>query len=118
MEVWLACVVVEDSPFGVTAARAAGMRVLGYAATTPPDELAEADAVFTAMAEQRVLGRLADLLQNLPAARTFRAVSQDRRHADARHVGQPEVGRRGLALDQLAARGDADLGEVETLNGL
>jgi HAD superfamily hydrolase (TIGR01509 family) len=45
------CVVVEDSPFGVTAAKAAGMRVLGFAATTPPEDLAEADTVFTAMAD-------------------------------------------------------------------
>jgi HAD superfamily hydrolase (TIGR01509 family) len=45
------CVVVEDSPFGVTAAKAAGMRVLGFAATTPREALAEADAVFTAMAD-------------------------------------------------------------------
>jgi HAD superfamily hydrolase (TIGR01509 family) len=29
------CVVIEDSPFGVAAARAAGMRTLGFAATTP-----------------------------------------------------------------------------------
>lgn len=45
------CVVVEDSPFGVTAAKAAGMRVLGFAATTPPEALTEADVVFTAMAD-------------------------------------------------------------------
>ena len=44
------CVVVEDSPTGVDAARAAGMRVLGYV----PDgsrPLAGADRVFAAMAE-------------------------------------------------------------------
>jgi HAD superfamily hydrolase (TIGR01509 family) len=45
------CAVVEDSPFGVTAAKSAGMRVLGFGATTPLESLAEADAVFTAMTE-------------------------------------------------------------------
>jgi HAD superfamily hydrolase (TIGR01509 family) len=34
------CVVVEDSPPGVAAARAAGMRCIGYAAFTPADRLA------------------------------------------------------------------------------
>jgi HAD superfamily hydrolase (TIGR01509 family) len=34
------CVVVEDSPAGVAAARAAGMRALGYAALTPAEWLA------------------------------------------------------------------------------
>jgi HAD superfamily hydrolase (TIGR01509 family) len=45
------CVVVEDSPTGVAAARAAGMRVLGYAAMTPVERLraAGADAVFERM---------------------------------------------------------------------
>ncbi len=43
------CVVVEDSPFGVAAAKAAGMSVLGFAAATPPASLEGADAVFTAM---------------------------------------------------------------------
>lgn len=45
------CVVVEDSPFGIAAARAAGMRALGFAAGTPAARLAGADAVFTAMAD-------------------------------------------------------------------
>lgn len=46
-----ACVVIEDSPAGVAAARAAGMACLAYAGFTPPDRLAEADAVFQSMAE-------------------------------------------------------------------
>jgi HAD superfamily hydrolase (TIGR01509 family) len=40
------CVVVEDSPNGVAAARAAGMTVLGYVAMTPAERLGGADATF------------------------------------------------------------------------
>ncbi len=46
------CVVVEDTPTGVRAARAAGMRALGYCAMTPASRLEEAGAhaVFSSMA--------------------------------------------------------------------
>ncbi|MGN8024616.1 HAD family hydrolase [Microbacterium sp. 22242] len=45
------CVVVEDSPFGVQAARAAGMRVLAYAGTVPAQRLTGAGTfVFDDMA--------------------------------------------------------------------
>jgi len=43
------CVVIEDSPAGVEAAKAAGMRVIGYCALTPADLLSEADALITRM---------------------------------------------------------------------
>ena len=43
------CIVVEDSPFGIAAARAAGMRALGFAELTPAERLADADAVFDSM---------------------------------------------------------------------
>ncbi|MFJ6212394.1 HAD family hydrolase [Streptomyces sp. NPDC092296] len=47
------CAVVEDSPFGVLAARSAGMDVYAYAALTPATRLTEAQptALFTDMAE-------------------------------------------------------------------
>lgn len=43
--------VVEDSPFGVAAAKAAGMSALAFAATMPPARLDGADAIFTSMAD-------------------------------------------------------------------
>ena len=47
------CVVIEDTPTGVRAARAAGMRVFGFAGLTPAASLlqAGADAVFFSMDE-------------------------------------------------------------------
>jgi beta-phosphoglucomutase-like phosphatase (HAD superfamily) len=44
-------VVAMDSPSGVHAAKAAGMRVLGYAATTPKDWVQRVDVVFADMAD-------------------------------------------------------------------
>jgi HAD superfamily hydrolase (TIGR01509 family) len=43
------CVVIEDSPNGVAAARAAGMTVFGYAALTPAERLRDAEVTFEAM---------------------------------------------------------------------
>jgi beta-phosphoglucomutase-like phosphatase (HAD superfamily) len=47
------CIVVEDSPFGIAAAKAAGMSALGFAAATSAARLDGADAVFTAMCNVR-----------------------------------------------------------------
>jgi HAD superfamily hydrolase (TIGR01509 family) len=39
------CLAIEDSPFGVTAAKRAGMKVVGLAGATPAEKLIEADWV-------------------------------------------------------------------------
>jgi HAD superfamily hydrolase (TIGR01509 family) len=46
-----ASVVVEDSPYGVEAAKAAGMTVIGYAGMTPAERLTDADRVITTMTD-------------------------------------------------------------------
>jgi sugar-phosphatase len=45
------CLVIEDAPAGVSAARAAGMAVWAVATTHSADELADADEVFPGLVE-------------------------------------------------------------------
>ena len=45
------CLVFEDAPPGVAAARAAGARVIGVATTHPPEALAEAHAIVNSLAD-------------------------------------------------------------------
>ena len=45
------CVVVEDSPAGIDAARAAGLKVLAVTNSYPPEALARAHRVVTSLAE-------------------------------------------------------------------
>ncbi|MFI7386131.1 HAD family hydrolase [Streptomyces sp. NPDC049813] len=45
------CVVIEDSPLGVQAARAAGMDVYGFTAMTPADRLSGTNRLFGDMRE-------------------------------------------------------------------
>lgn len=53
------CVVIEDSPAGVAAARSAGMTCVGYAGLTPAERLTGADAVIDDMSQlPRVLASL------------------------------------------------------------
>jgi len=48
------CLVIEDAPAGIRAARAAGMKVIGLASTYPATKLGEADAVVAALAQIQV----------------------------------------------------------------
>ncbi|GAA3135220.1 HAD-IA family hydrolase [Streptosporangium carneum] len=45
------CVVIEDTPHGITAGRAAGCAVIAVATTHAPDALVEADACFSSLEE-------------------------------------------------------------------
>lgn len=47
----LDCLVIEDSPAGIEAARAAGMKVVGYAGRTPAPLLGDADLVIDRMVD-------------------------------------------------------------------
>jgi sugar-phosphatase len=48
------CVVIEDAPAGIAAARGAGMRVVGVATTYEPGELAEASIVTNRLENIRI----------------------------------------------------------------
>jgi beta-phosphoglucomutase-like phosphatase (HAD superfamily) len=45
------CIVIEDSPLGIDAARSAGMKCIGLATTYPASVLEDADMVFRAYSE-------------------------------------------------------------------
>jgi len=49
-----ACLVIEDAPAGIQAAKAAGMKVLGLTSTYSPPELRAADAVVGSLSAIRV----------------------------------------------------------------
>ena len=48
------CLVVEDAPLGIQAARAAGMKVIGLTSTYGPEELSQADAVIRQLSEIQI----------------------------------------------------------------
>lgn len=52
------CVVLEDAPAGIQAAKAAGMRAIGVATTRPPERLADADLVVERLDDARVAAML------------------------------------------------------------
>jgi sugar-phosphatase len=49
------CLVIEDAPAGIRAAHAAGMKVIGFASTYKPEQLAEADTVIRNFAQLSVV---------------------------------------------------------------
>jgi sugar-phosphatase len=51
------CVVVEDAPTGIRAARAAGMRVVAVATTHAPEQLTSADLVVAGLRDALVAAR-------------------------------------------------------------
>jgi beta-phosphoglucomutase-like phosphatase (HAD superfamily) len=48
------CLVIEDAPLGVAAAKAGGMKAIGLTTTFPESELREADAVVGSLTQIRV----------------------------------------------------------------
>lgn len=48
------CVVLEDAPAGIQAAKAAGMRAIGVTTTRPAERLGEADLVVERLGDERV----------------------------------------------------------------
>lgn len=48
------CLVFEDAPPGIAAARAAGARVIGVATTHPPEALGDAHAIVSSLADVRL----------------------------------------------------------------
>ena len=48
------CLVIEDAPAGIQAARAAGMKVIGITSTYPAEALTQADAVIARLAQVQV----------------------------------------------------------------
>jgi HAD superfamily hydrolase (TIGR01509 family) len=60
------CIVVEDAPVGITAARAAGMASVALVGTVAADRLGEADLVVRSLRELLDVSRLAALLERAP----------------------------------------------------
>ncbi len=49
------CIVIEDAPLGIAAARAAGMRVIAIASTYPREQLTRADVVVERLSDLNVV---------------------------------------------------------------
>ena len=105
------CVVVEDSPFGVTAAHAAGMTVIGYSGGLMREaDLADADVVIDDMAALPTA--VAALLQS-SVGRVDRDIepTSHRAESDARRHGGPRRAIVEAALDDRDMLGVADRAE-------
>jgi sugar-phosphatase len=48
------CLVIEDAPLGIAAAKAGGMKAIGLTTTFPESELREADAIVSSLTQIRV----------------------------------------------------------------
>lgn len=57
-----ACVVIEDSPLGIQAAKAAGMRCIGITNSLPAERLTEADQIVTTLADGAAILRLIEAM--------------------------------------------------------
>ena len=55
------CVVIEDTPAGISAGRAAGAKVLALATTFPASALVDADMIVPSLASIRITQRLDDI---------------------------------------------------------
>lgn len=51
------CVVIEDAPAGIQAARSAGMRVIAVASTHPAEDLSQADVITRRLADIEMVAR-------------------------------------------------------------
>jgi len=71
-----ACAVIEDTPTGVRAAVAAGMRTFGFAANTPAHRLKEAGAHY-------LFWDMAELVELLNSAQPFHAADSHQRPSSA-----------------------------------
>ncbi len=60
------CIVVEDAPVGVAAAKAAGMRVIAIASTHLAEELRDADATLEDLGQLGVVADAASIVLHLP----------------------------------------------------
>ncbi len=59
------CLVVEDTPAGIAAGRAAGMQVIAIATTYGPERLTQAHAIIHRLSELRVIATIGDATYHL-----------------------------------------------------
>jgi sugar-phosphatase len=57
------CLVIEDAPLGIAAAKAGGMKAIGLTTTFPESELREADAIVAQLSQIQVKNSAAGKLE-------------------------------------------------------